>query len=62
MPDPAEEEDIIIIIRRAARVPTLTAEQRHLLTDVAMVLESGGSVDIFTRWQVTRLLGKAVFG
>jgi len=57
-----DDDDVIIIIRRAARVPTLSTEQRHLLTDVAMVLESGGSVDIFTRWQVTRLLGKAVFG
>lgn len=51
-----------IIIRRAADSPTLTVEQRALLLNVAAVLESGGTVDMLTRWQVTRLLGKAVFG
>lgn len=51
-----------IIIRRAADSPKLTSDQRLFLTDVAMVLEAGGGVDMFTRWQVTRLLGKAVFG
>lgn len=57
----ADNQDIIII-RRAADSPNLTPDQRVLLTDVAMVLESGGSVDMFTRWQVTRLIGKVVFG
>lgn len=57
----ADNQDTIII-RRAADSPKLTSDQRLLLTDVAMVLESGGNVDMFTRWQVTRLIGKVVFG
>jgi hypothetical protein len=51
-----------IIIRRAADSPNLTLEQRDFMRDVATALEGGASVDLFTRWQVSRLLGKAVFG
>lgn len=57
-----DDDDEIIIIRKAADSPKLTSDQRLFLTDVAMVLKAGGGVDMFTRWQVTRLLGKAVFG
>ena len=57
----ADNQDTIII-RRAAESPRLTVDQQCFLKDVAVALEGGNKVDLFTRWQVTRLICKAVFG
>ncbi len=65
MPD-SDDDDIIIIRRQtitsAAKSPLVTADERSLLLDTAMLLEQGREPDVLTRWRVRRIVGRVVAG